>query len=293
MVLRYVGIKASTFYHLKAQAGKTKGKSPGRPPSRHACREGGELIDDLQLRELICRQIEGAGYAYGYRKLAKALRRDHQIIVNHKKIYRLCQEMDILRPKRRKKARTKRRISINRTVTKPDQLYEADIKYGYINGENRFFFVMPIIDVYDREIVGFHIGRTCEGKHIATTLQSALLKRQLYEAKKKPVLRTDNGPQFTGSVLALCCEQLGIEHELIPCRTPNKNAHIEAFNAILQEECLGMNEFETFAEAYECVCKFIEHYNKHRIHGSLKYHTPEEAHRLLCQGSLAIKEVRL
>ncbi|SHK85702.1 DDE-type integrase/transposase/recombinase, partial [Alicyclobacillus tolerans] len=98
-----------------------------------------------------------------------------------KKVYRLCAELDILKPQRRKRLHHPRRLANNREVTGSNQLWEMDIKYGYIAGEHRFFFLMSIIDVYDRAIVDYHIGLSCEGQHAVQILQRALWKRQLFE----------------------------------------------------------------------------------------------------------------
>jgi len=38
---------------------------------------------------------------------------------------------------------------------------------------------------------------------------------------------------------------LGIEHERIPCRTPNLNARIESFRRILKDECFGCQKFQS------------------------------------------------
>ncbi len=57
-----------------------------------------------------------------------------------------------------------------------NQLWEVDIKYGYIAGEDRFFYLMSIIDVYDRVIIDYHMGLTCEGMHAAHILERALWK---------------------------------------------------------------------------------------------------------------------
>jgi len=59
---------------------------------------------------------------------------------------------------------------------------------------------------------------------------------------------SDNGPQFISSLFEETCTNLKIEHERIPFKTPNKNAHIESFNNIHEHECLACNEFETYAE---------------------------------------------
>ncbi len=218
--------------------------------------------------------------------------RDHKLVINHKKVYRLCKELDILRPQRRIKDKQPKRIAINRTVTESNRLWEADIKYGYIAGENRFFFIMPVLDVCDRSVVDYHIGLSCEAADAVRALQSALFKRQLFDQTAKPVIRTDNGPQFISRRFAESCNDFGIEHERIPCRTPNKNAHIEAFNAILEDECLARNDFASYADAYRVVSEFIKKYNNRRLHSSLKYHTPAEAYTLIKQNLLKIKEIR-
>lgn len=153
---------------------------------------------------------------------------------------------------------------------------------------------MPIIDVFDRYIVDFHIGLSCTAKDAAQTLQRAMFKRQLFDApaQQKPIIRSDNGPQFISHNFQQSCLINKVEHERIPCRTPNKNAHIESFNSILENECLSRYEFESYAEAYEAVSEFIKSYNNIRIHSSLKYHTPAETYKLLQQKLLSLKEVK-
>ncbi|WP_404520719.1 MULTISPECIES: integrase core domain-containing protein [unclassified Paenibacillus] len=71
------------------------------------------------------------------------------------------------------------------------------------------------------------------------------------------MIRSDNGPQFISHGFVTACESFGVEHERIPPRTPNMNAHIESFHRLLQDECLVRYDFETYSEAYEAVTEFI------------------------------------
>jgi putative transposase len=143
-------------------------------------------------------------------------------------VYRLCKELDILQPQREIKPQHPKKIAKNRTITGSNQLWETDIKYGYIAGEDRFFFVLSFIDVFDRAIVDYYIGLTCSGQDAAETLKRALWRRNLYNKEQKPVIRSDNGPQFISNIFANTCGSLNIEHERIPFKTPNMNAHIES-----------------------------------------------------------------
>jgi putative transposase len=228
-----------------------------------------QLVSDEQIKEWLSEIIAGEESAYGYRKLAICLERQYNLIINKKKVYRLCKELDILAPQRRLSLKYPRRIACNRVITNSNELWEIDIKYGYIAGETRFFYLMCVIDVYDRMIIDYHIGLSCEGQHAAQLVQRALWKRKLFTQETRPTIRTDNGPQFISHVFEDACETLGAEHERIPPRTPNKNAHIESFHSLLQRERLERNEFMTYQAAYKTVTDYIQFYNQRRIHGSL------------------------
>lgn len=149
-------------------------------------------------------------------------------------------------------------------------------KYGWVAGEQRFFFLMSIIDVFDRVIITYHHGLSCEARDLVQITQEALMKRQLFDKANKPVIRSDNGPQFISHRFALACEGFEIVHERIPPKTPNKNAHIESFHAILEIECYQRHEFESYKQAYEIVSGFIHNYNHNRIHGSIYDMSPYE-----------------
>lgn len=291
-MLRLVGLSRSTYYYHLQHPTPVPNHRGGRPASTFSYTTTGKCISDAQIQEWICELISDEGESYGYLKLTWALRRNYHLIINKKKVYRLCKELDVLRPQRKIKNKHPKRLSRNHEITASNTLWEIDIKYGYIAGENRFFYIMPIIDVFDRVIVDYHIGLNCIGKDAARTVQGGMFKRQVY-GKDGLIIRSDNGPQFISHDFENGCIGFGIEHERIPCRTPNKNAHIESFNAILEEECLSKYEFESYAEAYDTVSQFIKDYNKIRIHSSLKYHTPAEAYQLLQQNALSIKPVRV
>lgn len=98
-------------------------------------------ICDEQIKEFIMESIEGDAINYGYRKITYHLRKYYNLIINHKKVYRLCKELGILKDQRVIKSTVKRTIAVNRTITGSNQLWEMDIKYGYIQGEDKFFYI--------------------------------------------------------------------------------------------------------------------------------------------------------
>lgn len=214
------------------------------------------------------------------------LGREYDLTINKKKVYRMLDDLDMLQPQRRKRMKYPRRLANTRVVDASNQLWEMDIKYGYIAGEHRFFFLLGVIDVFDRELVDYHFGLSCDGKHAAALIQRALWKRRLFDEGTRPVIRTDNGPQFICRAFEEACLTHQIEHERIPPKTPNKNAHIEAFHSLLESECLQRYEIADYADAHAIVTDYISFYNERRMHGSLRDFSPMEYRKKIEKGEL-------
>ena len=288
-VLRIVGVLEATYYARKKR--EKEGRQPqvfngGRPQPGYSVTETGKRISDEQIKEWLLELVAGDGQAYGYRKLTIALRREHGLVINKKKVYRFCDELDLLRPQRQIKFKHPRKIAVNREITGSNQLWKTDIKYGYVEGEGRFFFLLSMLDVYDRAVIDYYMGLSCEAKHAVELLQRCLWKRKLFEGGQRPVIRTDNGPQFISHAFEQACERFKTEHERIPPKTPNKNAHIESFHSVLEGECLSRSEFQSYAEAYEAVNDYVQFYNERRIHGSLYDMSPMQLGEAMKNGKV-------
>lgn len=232
-----------------------------------------EKVSDEQIKEWLLELLEGEEHVYGYKLLARCIRDRYGVKLNKKKSYRLCRELGILQKARKRVQTHPRRLPKNRVVTGSNQLWQMDIKYGYVIGQERFFFVLTIMDVFDRVAVQQYRGPVCEAKHAVQTLQRALQSR-LKPGEARPVIRTDNGPQFVSKLFGDTCESLGMVHERIPPRTPNMNAYIESFHSLLERDLFSKRDFMTFEEAYEALDRYMDFYNNRKMHGSLKLMPP-------------------
>lgn len=290
-VLRICGVPRSTYYYRLQHPEPQQPVGKGRPVPGFSYNKTGAKVKDAHIKTWLRRLIQGENSAFGYRKLTVLLRRKHGLLINKKKVYRLCKTLNLLAPQREKTNAIPRKVANNRVVTGPNQLWQMDIKYGYVAGQRRHFFLASIIDVFDRNIVAYHRGSTCCTPEILRTLQKALSVRSV--GQTQPVLRTDNGPQFVSKAFHAYCEHAGVEHERIPPRTPNKNAFIESFHSILERECYQRNCFESKEEAFAEVDRFIRYYNNDRIHGSLNDWPPREYLRMVQAGTLSPKSIAL
>jgi putative transposase len=283
-VLKMAKCSHSTYYHRRRRKKRKKDFSGGRPIPGYSLNRNGTVTNDSDIKKNLMYIIEGEGFYYGYRKLTYCLRRRFGMIINRKKVYRLCKELQILRPQRELNRTFPRKLARNRLVTGPNQVWEIDVKYGFIAGEDRFFFIASVLDVFDRSIIGYHMGTHCKSDDIAYVLKEAIVSR----GNCHPVIRTDNGTQFTAFNFEDTCSKLKLEHERIPFKTPDKIAHIEAFHRILEDECLGQ-DFANYAEAYSTVAAFMKFYNSERIHSSLGFMSPDEFAK--CHKNVKVKDI--
>ena len=75
-------------------------------------------------------------------------------------------------------------------MTGPNQLWQFDIKYGHMY-KSQFFYLCAFIDVFMKDIMGYHIGLRCRGEDILNTLKIALKECKI---EKDLVIRSDKGP---------------------------------------------------------------------------------------------------
>jgi len=284
--------RSSYYYHLKHPE-RQQPESKGRPIPGFSYSKGREVVLDARIKGYLRRLIQGPNASFGYRKLTILLRRKHNLIINKKKVYRLCKELGILAPQRIRKNTVPKKVANNRVVNGSNQLWQMDIKYGYVAGKRQHFYLASIIDVFDRSIVAYHRGKACNTNDILKTVQKALLKRDVRGLSDRLVIRTDNGPQFISKAFYAYCEQAGIEHERIPNQTPNKNAYIESFHSILERECYLRNCFETYEEAFTEVDRYLRYYNNDRIHGSLEDWPPNTYLKMVAEGILQPQKIAL
>lgn len=230
--------------------------------------------------------VAGDGFPYGYRKLTICLQEDYTLKINKKKVYRLCKELDILKPQRQLKKQHPRRLAKREEINNSNQLWEMDLKYGFIAGMDQFFFQMSLIDVFDKNVISYHLGLSCKAKDTSRVLKNALAKRELAKGMDLPIIRTDNGPQFVSNLFGDTCKALGLTHQRIPVKTPNMNAHIESFHSILESDCYKRNEFMSYIQVYETVSEYMRYYNNRYRHGSIGDISPADYYQ-------AIKEKRI
>jgi transposase InsO family protein len=222
------------------------------------------FIRDYFLKEQYC--------AYGYDMINDELR-INGFVINKKKTYRLMDENHLLmgkviRSKGKRKWVTYRRI----TAVKPMEYLCLDIKYVWVQGENRWYYLLSIMDVFSRKILIKLFQKSIRKMDVINLFRVLHLRFNL----KGVIIRNDNGSQFIANLVREFLLKLEAQQEFTHVATPEENAYIEAFHSVLDRELIQRFEFSSFYDANKHIEQYIEWYNDRRKHKEIGRMTPNQ-----------------
>ena len=87
-------------------------------------------------------------------------------------------------------------------------------------------------------------------------------------------IRSDNGGEFTASVVREWLKRLQVKTLYIEPGSPWENGYCESFNGKLRDELLNGEIFYSLKEAKVVIEQWRKHYNTVRPHSSLGYRPP-------------------
>jgi len=212
---------------------------------------------------------------YRYRAMTAALML-RGYMINHKKVYRLMREYQLLHSRAPSK---KRRYVKYRKVnpTRPLEILEMDIKFQWVSQHCRYAFILTIIDTFTRKTLAWTVAysiRQDQVKQIWDEFITNFLQPAGLLAKNLLVqVRNDNDSRFVAKSVQQYFAQNHLDQVFTHPYTPQENGHIESFHAILSRS-LARKEFATLAGLEKHLELFYASYNDIRVHGSLDHLPP-------------------
>ena len=211
---------------------------------------------------------------YGYRRITAELRR-RQTLANHKRVLRLMREEHLLCRRKSFKPHTTNsnhglplypNLAQGRVVTKPNQLWVADITYvGIADG---WLYLAAIIDLYSRKCVGWELSRRIDTDLALNALDRAVAKRASLGFDEL-VHHSDRGVQYASHAYVERLTALGIRISMTQTGNPRENAFAESFMKTFKVEEVYLRDYQTFEDAYQNIQTFIEEVYNAKI--ALKY----------------------
>ncbi len=242
---------------------------------------------DVEVRDVLQR-IALEFPSYGWPRMTVELQRRGRA-VNHKRVYRLMRQDNLLCLRRRRFVVTTDsqhglpvypNLARAMMLTGLDQLWVADITY--IRLELEFVYLAVILDAFSRRVIGWALDHTLEAELTLEALRMALDRR-----RPAPGLmhHSDRGVQYASRDYVQWLHDHGIRISMSRKANPWDNAACESFIKTLKYEEVYRTEYRDLAEARASLGVFLEKvYNQNRLHSALGYLPPAEfEHGLLAQ----------
>ncbi len=141
----------------------------------------------------------------------------------------------------------------------------------YVNVGGKWNYICLMLELYNREIVGYAAGAHKDAELVRKALYSIK-----YDLRKISLFHTDRGNEFKNRIIEEALESFDIRRSLSYKGCSYDNAVAEATYKIIKTEFAFNKRFESHEELELELFDDVNWYNNVRIHGSLGYKTSVE-----------------
>lgn len=156
-------------------------------------------------------------------------------------------------------------------IEKTNQVWSTDITY--IKLEKGFVYLAAIIDWHSKKILSWKLSNTMDISLVTTVLNEALA---LYP--KPEIFNTDQGSQYTSKAHTDILKKHDIKISMDGKGRASDNIAIERFWRTIKYEEIYLNEYKNIKSLNQAIEKYMNSYNKKRLHSAIGYKTPNEVY---------------
>jgi hypothetical protein len=153
------------------------------------------------------------------------------------------------------------------SVSKGSEIWQSDLTYVRI--KDRFYYVVFIIDVYTKKIVGYSVS-----DHMRATANIQALKMALKDHDPPKIHHSDRGSQYIHNGYINLLKKYGVKPSM--GKIAQENSYAERINGTIKNEFIKHWKPQTFEQLKVMVKKAVRHYNRVRPHDNLGKKTPED-----------------
>ena len=238
----------------------------------------GESAENLQLMRLMDEQYLSTPF-YGFRKMTQfLLAQGHQ--VNRKRVRRLMRLMGLMaiyqKPNTSRADKTHYKYPYllkGLTITRCNQVWAADITY--IPMKRGFMYLMAIIDLHSRYVVGWSVSNSMEADWCAQVVKQAIARHG-----KPDIFNTDQGSQFTSDCFIQTLKDKQITISMDGKGRALDNIFIERLWRSVKYENIYLNAYADGTALYQGLKTYFDFYNRERLHQNLAYQTPHSIYQM-------------
>lgn len=241
--------------------------------------------EDDYLVSLIREIFEEGNQVFGPAKIQQKLS-DRNVRTSVSRVRRLMRENGLYAISRRKqrpypKAEEEARFSENLvnqafSVEKPNEVWVGDITY--IRTEAYWVYLAIVLDLFNREVIGYSISRKPNSELTRRAMANALSERN---PDGKVIFHSDRGCQYSSRAYQNYLEEHGLSSSMSRTGNPFDNACAESFFATLKKEWVYHRRYRDISHVEGSMFEYIDlFYNRKRPHATLAYKTPKEYYHI-------------
>jgi putative transposase len=158
-------------------------------------------------------------------------------------------------------------------IVRPNHVWSLDITY--VPMRRGFMYLLAIMDVFSRYIVGWSLSNTMEAEWVVRTVKEAIKRHG-----KPEIINSDQGSQFTSEEYVSYVKSL----ESVKISMDGKgraidNVYIERFFRTIKYDKIYLEHPSTGNELHQVCSQFINYYNEKRDHSSIGDVPPIQRYR--------------
>jgi transposase InsO family protein len=211
----------------------------------------------------IHRELQGRGHRIGLRRVER-LMHAHGIHARHKRRFKATTDSKHSMPV------AANVLERNFTPAAANRVWTGDITY--IQTGQGWLYLAIVLDLFNREIVGWSIKPTMTSDIVTDALTMAWFRRKPGEGV---IFHSDRGSQYASHAMAAKLREYGMTASMSRKGNCWDNAPTESFFNSLKNERVHGTTYATRADAQADLFEYVEvFYNRSRRHSTLGYSSP-------------------
>lgn len=168
------------------------------------------------------------------------------------------------------------KLKRNFKAEKPGEVWVSDITYVEVG--SRWMYLCIIMDLYNREIVGWDLSETLEATSLLNAFQNAT---NLHKLKPGGIFHSDRGIQYASKEFRSILEKHNIIQSMSRKGDCWDNAPAESFFKTLKMERIYHVKYQNYQQAKSDLFYYIElFYNRRRSHSYLNFTNPVDYRKM-------------